>query len=421
MEDPLPRFLIFAFLVAASAFCSLSGQVLSLSRKTRLKLKPGNSQSAKILENPEPCLFGLRIWNLAIRLCAGFLAASFFPVSKAILPAIVLVLSFVIFSEVLPGIISVKKPENLLPFVVPAVFILCLPWKPLHILASIVCRRSSEASGDAEFRLALEEGEKSGAVESSERSMVEGVLYLGDRPVSAFMTHRSELQWLDINAGPEEAGKKAMEFRAQVFFPVVREVQDDIAGIVSVLDILAALAGSIVKQGGTDEEKAESACSLWKGLRTIMKNPRFIPETMSALKAFEAFRNEGENCLCVMDEYGGFAGLLQIGDLMEEITGGFTGDSPEETLVRQEDGSWLADGGISIDDLAEVLGLENMGKSGGEYHTLAGFILKLAGDIPRAGDSFNWEGYRFQVLGRDGNRIGKVLVSALECGASGEV
>jgi putative hemolysin len=421
MEDPLPRFLIFVLLVAASAFCSLSGQVLSLSRKTRLRLKPGKSRSTEILENPEPCLFSLRIWNLAFRLCAGFLAASFFPLREAVLPVILLILSFIIFSEVLPGIISAKKPENLLSFVVPAVCILCLPWKPLYLLAFVVCRRRDEASGDAEFRLALEEGEKSGAVESSERSMVEGVLYLGDRPVSAFMTHRSELQWLDINAGPEEAGKKAMEFRAQGFFPVVREVQDDIAGIVSVLDVLAALAGPVIRQGGAGEEKAGSVCGLWKGLQAVMKSPRFIPETMSALKAFEAFGKEDENCLCVMDEYGGFAGLLQIGDLMEEITGGLAGDSPEETLIKQEDGSWLADGGISVDDLAEVLGLENMGKTGGEYHTLAGFILKLAGDIPRAGDSFNWEGYRFQVMGRDGNRIGKVLVSALERGVSGEV
>ncbi|GHV86554.1 hypothetical protein AGMMS50230_21620 [Spirochaetia bacterium] len=264
------------------------------------------------------------------------------------------------------------------------------PWK---YLASILPGRSHRP-GEEAFRLALEEGEKTGAVESREKSMVEGVLYLGDRPISAFMTHRSEIEWLDINAGAEEVREKALEFRSQGFFPVIRGTQDNIAGVVSVQDILIALIEG------------------WKGLAAIMKKPRFIPETLSALKAFEAFNEEDEYYLCVMDEYGGFAGSLRVRDLIEEIVGELGGSAPEaDSVILQEDGSWLVDGSLSLDELAKTAGLEKLGKENPrDYHTLAGFILKLAGDIPRTGECFTWQGFRFKVLDLDGNRIDKAEI-----------
>jgi putative hemolysin len=290
--------------------------------------------------------------------------------------------------------VTPKKPERALLFLFPAAWILGLPWKAPYRLASRFSPAGPEEAGDEEFRMALEEGEKSGAVESRERSMVEGVLYLGDRPVGAFMTHRSEMEFLDISADSEEVREKALAFRSQGFFPVVRETQDNVAGVVSVEDILIAL---------TEKE--------WKGLSAIMKPPHFIPETMSALKAFEAFEREDEYYLCVMDEYGGFAGSLRIRNLLEEIVGELSGSaSEEEAVILQEDGSWLADGSVSVDELAEVLELESLGENHGDYHTLAGFILKLAGDIPKTGDSFSWGTFRFKVVDRDGNRIDKVLI-----------
>jgi putative hemolysin len=104
----------------------------------------------------------------------------------------------------------------------------------------------------------------------------------------------------------EAVREKALAHRAQGFFPVIHGTQDDIAGIVSVQDIFIAL------MAGKDLKDMKD----WKGLREIMKKPRFIPETLSALKAFEAFRREDEYYLCVMDEYGGFAGSLRVRDLI---------------------------------------------------------------------------------------------------------
>ncbi|MDR1506956.1 MAG: hemolysin family protein [Treponema sp.] len=422
MEDPLPALLISAVLVAVSAFFSFAGSILSLSRKPRLKLffsggKPPSGETPfqkailKAAAKPGSFLFALRIWNLLVRLFAGMLF--FFPVrmgapSGTAAPGsafsgfgpaglVLFVLAFIVFSELIPAVAAPKNPERTLLYIFPALQLFRLPWKPLYALLSRLIRGGKDAGnpGDEEFRMALEEGEKSGAVESSERSMVEGVLYLGDRPVSAFMTHRSEMEFLDIALGAEAAREKALAFRDQGFFPVVMETQDNVAGVVSVQDILIAL---------TEKE--------WKGLPSIMKPPVFIPETMSALKAFEAFRREDEYYLCVMDEYGGFAGSLRVRNLLEEIVGELSGSAPEEdAVIQQEDGSWLADGSVSVDELAKILELESMGENHGDYHTLAGFILKLAGDIPKTGDVFNWGVFRFKVIDRDGNRIDKVLIS----------
>ena len=269
------------------------------------------------------------------------------------------------------------------------------PWALIRNLFSH--RSSRQAMTEEGLRNALLEGEKSGVVESKERAMVEGVFYLGDRPVRAFMTHRSEIRWLDIEASPEEAGKAAEEAEDQLCFPVANGDLDDIAGMVLARDIFKALLASA-----------------WPGLKAVMRHPCFIPETMSALKAFEAFKKADASDLFVMDEYGGFAGILTVRDLIEEIVGELSPSGEEgEAIVRQEDGSWLSDGGASIDDTARALELESLGAGQSEYHTLAGFILDLAGEIPKAGESFEHEGYRFIISKLDGNRIDKVVIQKI--------
>ena len=268
----------------------------------------------------------------------------------------------------------------------------------LTVFKKVFSRKTSEGMTEAELHNALLEGEKSGIVESEERTMVEGVFYLGDRPVSAFMTHRSEIKWLDLEADSGEARSVAENSGSQLYIPVVRGDLDDVAGAVSVLDILKSLLNDP-----------------WPGLKSIIRSPYFIPETMSALKAFEAFKKTDALDLFVMDEYGGFAGILMVRSLIEEIVGELSASSKEEeTITKQDDGSWLADGGVSLDDAKQELELARLGGEHPEYHTLAGFILELAGEIPKTGAHFDHEGYRFTIVDMDGNRIDKIRVTINE-------
>ena len=259
---------------------------------------------------------------------------------------------------------------------------------------------------EEDLRQALLDGEKSGVVESEERTMVEGVFYLGDRPVRAFMSHRSEILWLKIDSSAEEARKaidelidESSSYNSLNCFPLTASGDlDEIKGLVSVRAVIKALLGDN-----------------WPGLEAIMESPYFIPETMTALKAFEAFKKAKGMDLFVMDEYGGFAGLLTVQNLIEEIVGEMSGEAGDnEGIVKSEDGTYFLDGSLNIDEVIQIMELESLGEEQNEYHTLAGFILYLAGEIPALGSSYEYQNYRFTITEIDGNRIDKVKISKID-------
>ena len=413
---------IIMALIAASGFFSLFEQALRISRKPRLQ-KEINSEAdtgtrrraryrrvLKAAENPGRYFAAARVWICILRTFAVLLAGlnmghiiEMFPQHTAAAPllaaAAALVCANLLLGDLIPRITARHAPERIASAALPLFEALNLPLRPFNFLARIAGKRlravlpSQPGMTEDELRLALMEGEKSGIVESKERTMVEGVFYLGDRPLGAFMTHRSEVQWLDIHYPPREIRVKVLEYRAQHCFPVTDGDLDAIIGAAYLEDIILDLASDTPQ-----------------GLQAIMKKALFAPETMPALKAFELFRQGEANVLFVMDEYGGFTGIVSVRDLMEEIVGELTAAGHEEEPVsRQEDGTWLADGSLNIDDAEELLGLPGLASSG-DYHTLAGFVLSLAGEVPRSGDSFSWQDCRFTVLDMDGNRIGKIAI-----------
>ncbi|MCL2042747.1 MAG: hemolysin family protein [Treponema sp.] len=317
--------------------------------------------------------------------------------------AAALICAFLLPGELIPRLIARAAPEPAAMALFPLFRALTVPLSPLFRLTQAAAERMRLAAHgetgqgtmtEDELRLALEEGEKSGIVASKERTMVEGVFYLGDKPLGAFMTHRSEIQWFDIKTPPEEVRAKALEHREQRCFPVADGTLDSIVGAAYLEDIILDFNSNTPS-----------------GLHSIIKNAELVPETMPALQAFESFKRGKAQYLFVMDEYGGFAGMVSVRDLMEEIVGELTASaSGEEEVVRQEDGSWNVSGALNIDDAAALLSIPDLAASG-DYHTLAGFLLSLAGELPRIGDSFDYHDYCLTVLDMDGNRIDRIKVS----------
>jgi putative hemolysin len=424
--SPELLFLIFALLLL-NGLISLAEAALVSVRKSRLRVKAeeGNKKYRKVLERVEnigPCLFSFKIWigflgvltgavggMGSVRFLGAFFAARGFSGFSGDFFALVLVVGAISLGTVLLGVMAPKKiallaPEPIAAFFLPLTAFLVFLSKPLIFLSvrgSKLIRtifRLGEAPSpeitEDEFRIALREGEKSGIVESRERTMVEGVFYLGDRPVGTFMTHRSEITWLDINAGSEESRKAALEFRNQRYFPVADGTLDNVMGLVYVQDIFLSLM----------EEP-------WKGLKAILKPPRFVPETMTALKAFEVFKEGEGDLIFVMDEYGGFSGVLSVRNLIEEIVGELSSSAhAEREILWQDDGTYLAEGSVNIDDIAKTFSLSSLTGDHQDYHTLAGFVLSLAGEIPKIGACFDWNGFRFKIIAMEGNRIDKVLI-----------
>ncbi|MDR1636393.1 MAG: hemolysin family protein [Treponema sp.] len=430
MEDPEPfsQILIILAVILAGGFFALFENALVSVRKGRLRAlaEGGEKKYRKALEaaeNPEPFLSVSRIWIAFLRILAGLLGGfnlirplgdRLLPGGEAagllgdILAGAALIAAFTLAAAILggflPKLIALSAPEKTCARCLPLVRALSLPWRPLlsfysgaSALACRIFKIGPSVSGmtEDELRNALAEGEKSGVVESKERTMVEGVFYLGDRSAGAFMTHRSEIEWLDLDAGFDEIRDMAENHAAQGCFPVAQGELDEIVGAVYLEDILKAIPGGLAQ-----------------GLKPLIRKLPFVPETMSALKAFEAFKRGKTDYLFVMDEYGGFAGLLSVRDLVEEIVGQLSEGVPEEEeLIPQGDGAWLAGGSVSIDDAARVLELSSLnGEGRQDYHTLAGFILDLAGEIPRPEAKFTYNGYEFKVVSMEGNRIDRVLI-----------
>jgi putative hemolysin len=423
----LPRILIILLFIIFGGFFSLFESAFGAARKSALRsMAEGKGKKyhhlVEAAEDPRFYLAAARIWFAFLRIFIGVLAGfgiagyheiwlgawnRFAPYSDtlaaaAIIAAVTIVA--IVLGDVLPRLIALTAPEKIAAATLPLMHffaLICRPFFAASARATAGIRRIfhvDDAAGgmtEDELRIALAEGEKSGVVESQERTMVEGVFYLGDRPVGAFMTHRSEVQWLDANAPPPEILAQALEYRSQRCFPVADGTLDAIIGAVYLEDIiLDQIAGP------------------QKGIKAVMKKAQFVPETMSALKAFESFKRGEANFLFVMDEYGGFAGIISIRDLFEEIVGELSATQTEEDpIIQSEDGTWLADGSLNIDDAAKILDLPDLSAEfQQDYHTLAGFVLSLAGEVPRTGMSFLYHGRRFTVVDMDGHRIDKVMI-----------
>jgi len=408
--EPFPALIIVLALILFSGLFSLYDYAIGFCKKSRLEKEPGKKYKSvlRAFENPRKLSLVCRLWINILRILAAFftgLAVMRFlntiqinTIEKVlVIAASALVLGIVstLLADALPKLISHRRPEKTATLLIYFIKILGVPMIPFVLPAIKFASffHHEDNITEDELHSVLLEGEKQGIVESKERTMVEGVFYLGDRPVEAFMTHRSEIQWLDVNAPYNETKEKVFEHR-QRCYPVVDGSPDEIIGAVDLDDIVLDMA---------------QVNPL--GLRAIMKKAQFIPQTMSALKAFESFKHSQANFLFVMDEYGGLSGVISLRMLFEEIVGELSASvKKEDPIKKQEDGSWLADGTLNIDDAEEALSLANL-REKGDFQTLAGFVLSLAGELPQAGDSVEYQGYRFTVKEMDGNRIDKILIT----------
>ena len=252
---------------------------------------------------------------------------------------------------------------------------------------------------EEEIRVLIEQGTEAGTFEEAEQDMVERVFRLGDRPVNALMTPRPDIVWLDLEDTAEENRKKMLD-SCHSRFPVCQGGLDNVLGIMHVTDLLArSLSGQQLD------------------LTVSLRQPVFVPESTRGLKILEVFKQTGIHLALVVDEYGVIQGLVTLNDIMVEIVGDVpsAGELEEPQAVQREDGSWLLDGMLPVDEFFEIFEIDEIPTDHrGSYQTLGGFVITHLGRIPSATDYFEWESLRFEVMDMDGNRVDKVLVTPME-------
>ncbi|ACK71985.1 protein of unknown function DUF21 [Gloeothece citriformis PCC 7424] len=329
-------------------------------------------------------------------------------ISVAIVVTIITYLSLVI-GELIPKRIALNNPEQiarsvakpmrtLSKFTAPLVHL--LSFSTDNILKLLGFRASQEPSiTEEEIRVLIKQATQSGMFEESEQEMVEGVFRLSDRPIKALMTPRFEIVWLNSEASLEEIQQQILASSHSRFL-VARGTLDECLGFLRSSDFLSArLAGEAIN------------------LLEMIQPPLYIPENTKALKVLEQFKVSGIHIGVIIDEYGSIDGIVTLNDVMEAIVGDIsTSENLEEPrIIQREDGSWLLDGLLSVDEIKNLFSKSSLPhEDSGHYHTLGGFVINFLGHIPHSGEHFQWEGLRFEVMDMDGTRVDKVMVSSVE-------
>jgi len=247
---------------------------------------------------------------------------------------------------------------------------------------------------EEEVRVMMQEGVRAGAFNTVESEIVHSALELDHLPVREIMTPRPKVIWLNQDDSHDQIWHKIVVSNHS-HFPVYRESRDHTVGVVSVKAIYANLA-------------AGAGASL----KNLMVSPLIVPESQTVLQLVETFKQSGKHVALVTDEFGGIVGLVTLNDVMEAVVGEFPSQDlrAKPDAKKRDDGSWLIDAMIELESVEKALPGFRVGGGHSEYQTLAGFVVKQLGHVPKEGETFESQGYLFEVLDMDRHRVDKVLV-----------
>lgn len=426
---PVWELFVVLFLILLNGFFAMSELAIVSSRRVRLEqlAKTGNRGATKALrlaEDPTGFLSTVQIGITLIGIVAGAYSGATFagPLSDLLdrIPAlarwsdplafvlVVVVTTYLslIIGELVPKRLALQHAERIAAFVAgpmtllasigtPVVWFLRFSTETVLKLLRVDPNDQSSVT-EEEVKAMIAEGTESGVFEVKERELIEGVLRFADRPVRVIMVPRRELSWLSAS-DPMEVTLETISRQSHSRYPLrAAEGSDEVLGVVHVRDVLG-LAGP---DGGD--------------LLSIAKQPIYVSADMPSLRLIEQFRGTPVHMAIVVDEYGDLEGVVTPTDILTSIAGDVPDEGAEENpeAVRRDDGSWLLDAGMPVDEVADLLGVDNFGGHG--YATLAGFVLEKMRRIPAAGESFTAFGWRFEVVDMDGRRIDKLLVEKTE-------
>jgi putative hemolysin len=427
---PIWPFAVLGLLFLLNGFFAMSEMAIVSSRRSRLQgLAEQNASGARtalrLIEDPTKFLSTVQVGITLVGIFAGAFSGTTLsdPLAERLrgLPAlensadqlafaiVVVVVTYLslIIGELVPKRIALAHSERIACFVAPVMMLLAKIVAPIVWFLRIstegvlrifrVPRTPPSTVSDEEVRALLAEGAETGVFHEAERDMIEGVIRVADRTVRSILVPRPDVVWIDVEDDPQSILKEVLE-SGHSRFPASRGEVDEVVGVVHVKDLL----GQISKTGRINIE-------------AVLKEPLFVDEHMPILRLLDRFKGSPIHMAIVLDEHGSFEGIITPTDILAEIGGDLPeheGDEEEEA-VQREDGAWLLSGRMAIDDAERVLSLTGMSE-GEDFQTLAGFVLHQLGHIPTTGESFAWNGWRFEVVDLDALRIDKVEARPIE-------
>ncbi len=423
------EFLLIVFLTLLNGVFAMSELALAASRKARLSAMSeagdaGAAAALTLMENPTTFLSTVQVGITSIGVLNGIVGEAAFSstvaawlqgwgvsdkasaLSATALVVTAITFTTIIFGELVPKRIGQLYPELVARWVARPMLWLARAARPFVALLSAtthgtlkLLRIDTNAAREVteeEINASLEEGREAGVIEQHEHQMVQNVFRLDERPLTSLMVPRADIDWLNATNTVAESiavARAKAEFRSHSWYPVCRGSLDDVVGIISLgklLQLGAAHAGSI-------DSHIEPAT--------------FVPETLTGMELLEQFRARAGRVVFVVDEYGVVQGLVTPADLLEAITGELKPRAQGDAwATKREDGSWLLDGLMPVNELKARLGLDGLpDEERGRYNTLAGMLMAVSGELPKTGERIDASGWVFEVAALEGKRVDKVL------------
>ncbi len=412
--EPLYLVLLVICLLLSAFFSSAETAFISLQRfrvehlvETKVK---GAKRVAKMIERPEKflstILLGNNFVNTAAAALGTILAVSVWGQQWGVLIATIgVTIILLIFSETTPKTIAIRHAEKLSLLFVRPIEVIAWLFTPFVAILSWIASGFSKMVGGTpvprslvsaeEIRTMISVGHKEGTVEPDEAEMLHKVFEFGDRPVREVMVPRPEVVCI-------EKGSKIADFLTLYAesplsrFPVYQENMDNVVGILSIKDVLMALAKSTIDNESPIDE--------------LIRPAYFTPQTKHINELFVEMRDKNYRMAVVVDEFGGTAGIVSLSRLVEEIVGP-VGDEFAEAEKEYEaiyEYTFQVDGGMRIEEVNEEMGVE---LPEGDYETVAGFVLHLLGHIPRQGEQLRYKGLKLVITKMRGLKIEEILLT----------
>ncbi|WP_029693719.1 hemolysin family protein [Exiguobacterium sp. ZOR0005] len=336
----------------------------------------------------------------------GMSAQSASTVGYVLVVTVITYLSLII-GELVPKRIALVAPERVTMAIIPALDLFSKVMRPFIWILSkstlflfkLLGLKAERTDGETELEIKqlLFEGAQQGQFAHEEVQQVERVFAFHDQLIYELMQPRTTLEWVDLEDSMEDIEAAVYESKHSKL-PVGRGTLDEFVGYVDVRDVL------MLPELSTPSDILKK-----------IKQPLIVPKQREASQVLQMMQQTGSPIAFVLDEYGGFLGLVTLFDILEEIVGEVMIEEEPPDVVRREDGTYLADGLLSIEDLKRTLGIRDARFDEGRnaYHTLAGLVIYTLGDFPKRGDVVEAYGLRFEVVDMDGKRVDQVLISVL--------
>jgi CBS domain containing-hemolysin-like protein len=394
-------------LLLASAFCSFSETSITTTGRGKLlalqETRPFyRSLFQWLMDDTQRVLTLCLILNNTVNVGASTLVTAmvlhYFGAGALVYAIPMFTAALILFCEILPKSIAIIYAEPILLFctpilrvvdfaIYPVTRLLQLSVRAVGWLFRIDLRNQNPFVTREEIEQVVNIGEKSGALEAAERRMIHGIIDLEETRVYEIMVPRVDVITIAETDSIGAAVDVFME-HGHSRLPVYGDNPDDIVGILYVKDTLKHLAAYEADQP----------------VKSILRKPMFVPESIRTVELLEAMRRDHVHIAVVVDEYGGVAGIATMEDLLEEIVGEIQDEYDEETpdIVEEADGTYLVQGGMSLEDLSEALRCSFESE---DAESIAGLALSLAGNFPEENDEFEYDNWVIKVVALEEHRI----------------